>query len=75
MKDCGGHQLASAIIGKPLADQSDQCYIRIAGKDPVYIVKLDTGKLSVRFDGLDRAQSAEPEHDGPEEDRNQGLQR
>ena len=50
MKDAAGHQLASAIIGKPVPDQSDQCYVRIADKDPVYIVKLDTGKLSVRFE-------------------------
>ena len=50
MKDAAGHQLASAIIGKPVPDQSDQCYIRVADKDPVYIVKLDAGKLSVRFE-------------------------
>ena len=50
MKDAAGHQLASAIIGKPVPDQPDQCYIRVVGKDQVYVVKLDTGKLSVRFD-------------------------
>ena len=50
MKDAAGRQLASAIIGKPVSDQTDQCYIRIADKEPVYIVKLDTGKLSVRFE-------------------------
>ena len=50
MKDASGRQLASAIIGKQVPDQTDQCYIRIADKEPVYIVKLDTGKLSVRFE-------------------------
>ena len=54
MKDAAGHQLASAIIGKPLADQPDLYYVRIAKdevlQDPVYIVKLDAGKLSVRFE-------------------------
>ena len=43
-------QLASAIIGKPVPDQPDQYYVRKADQDPVYIVKLDAGKLSVRFD-------------------------
>ena len=50
MKDAAGHQLASAIIGKPVPDQTDLYYIRFADKDPVYIVKLDAGKLSVRFE-------------------------
>ena len=50
MKDAAGHQLAAAIIGKPVPDQSDLYYVRFADKDPVYIVKLDAGKLSVRFD-------------------------
>ena len=50
MKDAAGHQLASAIIGKPVPDQTDLYYVRIADKDPVYIVKLDAGKLSVRFE-------------------------
>ncbi len=43
MKQADGRQLASAIIGKQVSDQTDQCYIRIADKEPVYIVKLDTG--------------------------------
>ena len=50
MKDDSGHELASAIIGKPLPDQSDLCYVRKTGEEPVYVVKLDTGKLSVRFE-------------------------
>lgn len=49
MKDAAGHELASAIIGKPVPDQSDQCYVREVGKEPVYIVQLDPSKLSVKF--------------------------
>jgi hypothetical protein len=49
MKNAAGQELASAIIGKTLPDQTDQCYMRIAEKDPVYIVKLDPGAISVRF--------------------------
>ncbi len=50
MKDAAGHQLAAVIIGKPVPDQSDLYYVRLADKDPVYIVKLDADKLSLRFD-------------------------
>ncbi|MGO9110737.1 MAG: hypothetical protein ACLP9L_16065 [Thermoguttaceae bacterium] len=50
MKDAAGHQLAAAIVGKAVPDQSDLYYVRFADKDPVYIVKLDAGKLSVQFD-------------------------
>ncbi len=49
MKDAAGHELAAAIIGKPVPEQSDQCYVRIAGKEPVYVVQLDPSKLSVKF--------------------------
>ena len=55
MKDAAGHELAAAIIGKTLPDQTDQCYIRKVvkdaahDKDPVYIVQLDPSKLSVKF--------------------------
>ncbi len=50
MKDAAGHELASAIIGKPVPDQPEQYYVRKANQDTVYIVKLDAGKLSVQFD-------------------------
>jgi hypothetical protein len=49
MKDAAGKELASAIIGKPLGEQNDQCYIREEGKEPVYIGQLDPSKLSVKF--------------------------
>ncbi len=49
MKDAAGTELASAIIGKAVADQTDQCYVREVGKEPVYIVQLDPSKLSVKF--------------------------
>ena len=52
MKDAAGQELAAAIIGKPVeAEQGNQCYLREAGKgkDLVYIVQLDPGKVSVKF--------------------------
>ncbi len=49
MKDAAGHELASAIIGKLVPDQTDQCYVREEGKEPVYVVQLDPSKLSVKF--------------------------
>jgi hypothetical protein len=49
MKDAAGHELAAAIIGKAVPEQSNQCYVRKAGKEPVYIVQLDPSKLSVKF--------------------------
>jgi hypothetical protein len=51
MKDSSGQELAAAIIGKPVPDQSDQCYVREVGKgkDLVYIVQLDPSKVSVKF--------------------------
>jgi hypothetical protein len=49
MTDAAGHELASVIIGKPVADQPDLCYVRIADKDPVYIVKYDPSAVSVQF--------------------------
>lgn len=50
MKDAAGHQLASVVIGKPVPEQTDLYYVRKADKDPVYIVKLDASKLSVKFE-------------------------
>ena len=44
-----GHPLAAAIIGKAVPEQTDQFYVRIADKEPVYVVKLDASKLSVQF--------------------------
>jgi hypothetical protein len=49
MKDAAGHELAAAIIGKLVPEQTDQCYVREEGKEPVYVVQLDPGKLSVKF--------------------------
>ncbi len=45
-----GHPLADAIIGKAVPEQPEQYYVRIAGKEPVYIVKLDASTLSVHFE-------------------------
>jgi hypothetical protein len=51
MKDSAGQELAAAIIGKPVPDQNDQCYLREVGKgkDLVYVVQLDPSKVSVKF--------------------------
>ncbi len=50
MKDKEGKTLASLIIGKRCGDQSNLHYVRYTGKDPVYIVEVDTGKLSTKFE-------------------------
>jgi hypothetical protein len=49
MSDVNGGELAAAIIGKAVPDQQNQCYLREPGKDKVYIVALDSSKLSVNF--------------------------
>ncbi len=55
-KDSGSKNLARLIIGKQLKEMdkansdSDLRYVRIAGQDPVYTVKLPTDKFSPKFE-------------------------
>ena len=50
MKDKEGHDLLSLVIGKQVGDQANLRYVRYAGKDPVYVVEVDTSKLSTKFE-------------------------
>jgi hypothetical protein len=51
MKDKEGKALLSIIIGKPLGEASSNLrYVRKTGQDPVYIVDVDTSKLSTKFE-------------------------
>ena len=42
--------LASLVIGKQVGDQASQHYVRYPDKDTVYIVNIDTGKVSTKFE-------------------------
>jgi hypothetical protein len=50
MKDKEGKSLLALIIGKQASEQGNQHYVRIPDKDPVYIVDVDTTKLSTKFE-------------------------
>jgi hypothetical protein len=51
MKDKNGTELLSLVIGKEVPDQSELRYVRHVGKgQPVYVVKVDTSKLSTKFE-------------------------
>lgn len=49
MRDADDKKLVDLIIGKEVPDQPGQRYVREVGKDPVYLVELDTSKLSTDF--------------------------
>ena len=46
----GGKPLLQMIVGKEVKDQPDQRYVRVPGRDAVYPVKINTGKLSTKFE-------------------------
>lgn len=50
MRDASDKVLADLIIGKEPKDQPELRYVRKAGYDQVYIVKLKTDKLSTKFE-------------------------
>lgn len=50
MKDEDDAVLVSLIVGKEVPDRSELRYVRMAGKDPVYTVKLSTNKFSTKFE-------------------------
>jgi len=50
MKDEGEDALVNMIIGKQVEGEEDQHYVREVDKDTVYIVKVDTSKLSTNFE-------------------------
>ncbi|NLF07862.1 MAG: DUF4340 domain-containing protein [Pirellulaceae bacterium] len=49
MRDETGKELMSLVIGNEVPDKPGLRYIRKAGEDPIYVVKLNTAKLSTNF--------------------------
>lgn len=45
-----GSKIAEFVIGKQDQKQTENRYVRLPGQDVVYLVPLDTGKLSTRFE-------------------------
>ncbi|MFH1924310.1 MAG: DUF4340 domain-containing protein [Planctomycetota bacterium] len=50
MRNRADEVLLSLIIGKEVPDRSELRYVRVAGKDPVYTVKLNIDKLTTKFE-------------------------
>jgi len=50
IKDANGNALLSLVIGKKVEGEQDVRYVREVGKDPVYTVKIDSDKLSTKFE-------------------------
>ena len=48
-KDGADKTLADIIVGKKDKDQQDLRFVRVAGRDQIYKVKLNTDKLSTKF--------------------------
>jgi len=49
MKDARDKELVALVIGKEVPDREDLHYVRKIGQDPIYIVDVDTSKLSTKF--------------------------
>ncbi len=50
MSDAQNKPLVDLIVGKPVRDAEGQRYVREAGRDAVYIIKIDPAKLSTNFE-------------------------
>ncbi len=50
LRDENDEELVSIIIGKEVPDGENLHYVRRVGEDPVYIVEVNTEKLSTRFE-------------------------
>ena len=50
LKNKEGKVLAALIVGKQVGDQASQHYVRYPDKDAVYIVDIDPGKVSTKFE-------------------------
>jgi hypothetical protein len=50
MTDKAGRALAKVVIGKEVSGQANQRYVRLADENRVYIVDLDPGKFSTKFE-------------------------
>lgn len=49
IKDKKGQNLTQLIIGKPVQGNTEQRFVRKAGQDPIYVVKLNVDQLSTNF--------------------------
>lgn len=50
VKDAGGKDLASLIIGKSLKGQPDQHFVRRPSQDRVYVTKINPDQISTKFE-------------------------
>jgi len=50
MRDASDKTLVNLVVGKEVPDADGLHYVRVVGQDPIYVVKLDTKKLSTKFD-------------------------
>lgn len=50
MEDKSNNKLAQVIIGKSIKGQGDLHYVRVPGRDTVYVVSLKTDKFSTKFE-------------------------
>ena len=50
VKDKDNKDLAALVIGKPVADQANQRYVRRVGEDPVYVVDARLDSVTTQFD-------------------------
>ncbi|TWT73136.1 hypothetical protein CA85_16030 [Allorhodopirellula solitaria] len=48
-RDESQKDLASLIIGEPVKDEASRRYVRKPGQDPVYVVELEEGAVSTKF--------------------------
>lgn len=49
MRDATGKELMSLIIGREVPDKPGLRYVRKAGEDQIYVIKLNTSKLTTNF--------------------------
>jgi hypothetical protein len=50
MRDKAGKELLSLVIGKEVAGQAGQVYVRKPGEDQIYVVEARTDRLSTKFE-------------------------
>ncbi|MFZ5830324.1 MAG: DUF4340 domain-containing protein [Planctomycetota bacterium] len=50
LTDAGGKPLADVIVGEEPTEQNDLRYVRLTGDDNVYVVALQTDKITTKFE-------------------------
>ncbi|MBU4272095.1 MAG: DUF4340 domain-containing protein [Planctomycetes bacterium] len=50
MQDKDGKELLALVIGKEVPDRPGLRYVRKVGENPIYVVEINTSKLSTKFD-------------------------